>query len=68
MDRDPPPPNGLCDSCAHQKLVSNTRGSVFTLCLLSRTDSRFPRYPRTPVVSCEGYREAGAAAAGGGRG
>jgi hypothetical protein len=48
--------NGLCDSCAHQKLVRNTRGSVFSLCLLSRTDSRFPRYPRTPVLSCAGHR------------
>lgn len=50
-----PPPNGLCDSCAHQQLVPNTRGSVFSLCLRSRTDSRYPRYPRVPVARCPGH-------------
>lgn len=47
---------GLCDSCLHQKLVRNSRGSVFSLCLRSRTDRSFPRYPRLPVVSCSGHR------------
>ena len=46
---------GLCDSCVHQKLVPNTRGSVFSLCLRSRTDPRFPRYPALPVRQCPGY-------------
>ena len=41
---------GLCDSCVHQQLVPNTRGSVFSLCRRSRTDPRYPRYPRVPVV------------------
>jgi hypothetical protein len=49
-------PAGLCDSCAHQKLIRNTRGSEFSLCLRSRTEpDRFPRYPRLPVKRCEGY-------------
>jgi hypothetical protein len=47
--------HGLCDSCAHQQLVPNTRGSVFSLCRRSRTDPRFPRYPRVPVNACPGY-------------
>jgi len=47
--------NGLCDSCVHQRLVPNTRGSVFSLCLRSREDRRYPRYPRMPVMSCLGY-------------
>jgi hypothetical protein len=51
----PTHPNGLCDSCAHQQLVPNTRGSVFSLCLRSRTDERYPRYPRVPVAACAGY-------------
>lgn len=58
-DQVAPGPNGLCDSCAHQQLVPNTRGSVFSLCLRSRSDPRFPRYPRTPVGACQGYEAIG---------
>jgi hypothetical protein len=52
---------GLCDSCRHQQLVPNRRGSVFSLCRLSKVDPRFPKYPRLPVLECSGYepREAG---------
>jgi hypothetical protein len=46
---------GLCDSCVHQQIVRNTRGSVFSLCRRSREDPRYPRYPRTPVVTCPGH-------------
>jgi len=49
------PLRGLCDSCVHQQLVSNTRGSVFSLCLRSRTDHTYPRYPRVPVLECPGH-------------
>jgi len=49
------PPAGLCDSCAHQRIVKNTRGSAFSLCERSRTDPEFPRYPRLPVTSCRGH-------------
>lgn len=49
-------PAGLCDSCVSQQLIRNTRGSEFSLCLLSRTEpERFPRYPRVPVTECDGY-------------
>lgn len=51
----PRPAAGLCDSCRHQQLVPNTRGSVFSLCRRSRTDPAFPRYPRLPVLSCPGF-------------
>ena len=47
---------GLCDSCRHQRLVPNTRGSVFSLCQRSREDPDFPRYPRLPVLSCPGFQ------------
>lgn len=53
--RPPASPHGLCDACAHQSLVRNTRGSVFSLCLRSRTEPAYPRYPRVPVASCPGY-------------
>ncbi len=35
--------------------IRNDRGSVFLMCLLSKTDPRFPKYPRLPVLRCEGY-------------
>ena len=46
---------GLCDSCRHQRLVRTGRGSVFTMCLKSREDPAFPKYPRVPVEQCAGY-------------
>lgn len=46
---------GLCDTCAHQQLVRNTRGSTFSLCRRSREDPAYPRYPRIPVLACPGY-------------
>ena len=46
---------GLCDTCVHQKLIKNTRGSTFSLCERSREDPSFPRYPRLPVTACRGY-------------
>jgi hypothetical protein len=46
---------GLCDTCAHQQLVRNTRGSSFSLCRRSREDPDYPRYPRLPVLECRGY-------------
>ena len=50
---------GLCDGCSHQRLVPTTRGSVFSLCLRSRTQpDSFPRYPPLPVLECTGF-EAG---------
>lgn len=46
---------GLCDTCAHQRRVRNTRGSEFSMCLRSRSDPRYPKYPRLPVSDCPGY-------------
>ncbi|HEU5062902.1 MAG TPA: hypothetical protein VFT79_07095 [Solirubrobacterales bacterium] len=54
------PPAGLCDRCLRQRLVPNTRGSVFSLCERSRTDPDYPRYPRLPVLSCPGFEPASA--------
>lgn len=53
--RPPSPSRGLCDACRHQRLVPNTRGSVFSLCELSRTDPNFRRYPPLPVLRCSGF-------------
>jgi hypothetical protein len=46
---------GLCDTCVHQQIVRNTRGSVFSLCRRSREDAGYPRYPRMPVLACPGH-------------
>jgi hypothetical protein len=51
---------GLCDSCAHQQIVRNTRGSSFSLCRRSRQDPAYPRYPRVPVLACPGHAPSGA--------
>jgi hypothetical protein len=50
---------GLCDRCLHQRLVPNTRGSVFSLCERSRSDPRYPRYPSLPVLRCPGFEPRG---------
>jgi hypothetical protein len=49
------PAAGLCNLCLHQRLVPNTRGSVFSLCERSAEDPSFPRYPRIPVLACRGF-------------
>ena len=46
---------GLCDSCAHQRMVRTSR-SEFSLCERSRTDPAYPRYPRIPVGACPGFQ------------
>ena len=46
---------GLCDGCVHQQLVKTGRGSVFSLCRRSKTDPRYAKYPRVPVLRCPGF-------------
>ncbi len=55
MPIDPPDRIGLCKTCRYVRIVSNMQGSVFYMCQLSETDSRFLKYPRLPVVRCVGY-------------
>ena len=50
-------PAGLCDTCRHQRIVKSGRGSEFSMCLRSKTDPRFPKYPRLPVRECAGYEK-----------
>lgn len=53
------PERGLCPRCAHLRVVVSSRGSRFLLCRLSAEDPRYRRYPPQPVLSCEGFRDAG---------
>lgn len=46
---------GLCKTCVHARKVETTRGTVYWMCELSKSDPRFRKYPRLPVVRCEGY-------------
>ncbi len=48
---------GLCATCTHQQVVRTGRGSAFSLCRRSKTEpERFPKYPRVPVLRCQGYQ------------
>jgi len=46
---------GLCVSCRHARPVTSARGSTFWRCALNDQDARFPKYPRLPVLVCDGY-------------
>jgi len=46
---------GLCATCVHSKIVKSERGSAFILCLRSKTDPAFPKYPPLPVRECVGF-------------
>src|SRR5262245_15449741 len=47
----------LCETCAWMREVVTPKGSRFLLCQKSQTDPAYPKYPRQPVVRCEGYRK-----------
>lgn len=46
---------GLCAACIHARVVQTRTGSRFQLCMRSRVDPRFARYPPLPVVRCVGF-------------
>jgi len=54
--RNPSPHIGLCVTCKHSQRIESSKGSVFLLCELSKSDPRFPKYPRLPMLSCSGYQ------------
>jgi len=48
---------GLCADCIYARRIESERGSVFLLCELALKDPRFPKYPRLPVLACDGYQK-----------
>jgi len=48
---------GLCERCQHARVIETGR-SRFWMCALSATSPRFDKYPRLPVLACDGF-EAG---------
>ena len=49
---------GLCARCLHARAITSGKGSTFWLCGKSAEDSRFPKYPRLPVLRCAGFAPA----------
>jgi hypothetical protein len=48
---------GLCADCRFMRRMESARGSVFYLCERAKTDARFVKYPRLPVLQCQGYEK-----------
>jgi hypothetical protein len=48
---------GLCADCRFMRVVESARGSKFYLCERSVTDPTFPKYPRLPMLHCQGYEK-----------
>ncbi|MDH3255814.1 MAG: hypothetical protein OEM62_12525 [Acidobacteriota bacterium] len=49
---------GLCAACDNRRQVSSGR-SVFVRCALGTPGGPFARYPRLPVLECDGFCETG---------
>lgn len=49
---------GLCFTCRHAQRVPS-RTTVFWLCRLAAVDARFEKYPRLPILRCDGYEPPG---------
>ena len=50
-------PTGFCPSCLYARRITSARASTFLLCTRSANDSRYPKYPRLPVIRCPGYED-----------
>ncbi|HMR66701.1 MAG TPA: hypothetical protein PKE64_22030 [Anaerolineae bacterium] len=46
---------GLCAACRHVRPIKSSRGSVFVMCGLAKTNPNFPKYPPLPVIKCGGF-------------
>lgn len=49
------PPESLCERCARVRDIRTPRGSRFLLCQRALADDSYPKYPRQPVIRCEGF-------------
>lgn len=46
---------GLCATCEHVRVVRSDRGSVFYRCALAERRPDLPKYPRLPMIRCDGW-------------
>ena len=49
---------GLCWTCLHKRVIQTPRHSLFFLCNRALSDTQFAKYPRLPVIRCEGHEPA----------
>ena len=50
---------GLCSGCAYGQCVGHPRkGKAYWRCDKSVQDTRFPKYPRLPIIECLGFEAA----------
>ena len=54
-------PAGECGTCRQAQAVRSASGGVFFLCLRSKSDPGYPKYPPLPRRQCPGYDPAPAA-------
>ena len=46
---------GLCPGCPHVRVVRSRTNQDYYRCERSTADARYPKYPRLPVLRCDGY-------------
>ena len=46
---------GLCLHCRHARVVRSRTDQDYYRCGRSDHDGRYSKYPRLPVLSCDGY-------------
>jgi len=56
----PQPSAGLCETCSNARVIVGQTGSKFYRCQLAASDRRYLKYPRIPVVRCDGFVARGA--------
>ena len=49
---------GLCAHCRHARSIQSSKGSQFYLCERHTTDPTFAKYPRLPMLNCDGFESA----------
>ena len=47
----------VCETCVHLKVIRSKGGSRFLMCLKSKEDPRFSKYPPQPLSGCRGHEE-----------
>ena len=49
---------GLCFGCRYARAITARANNCYWRCERSAVDTRFPKYPRLPLLACDGYEPA----------